>query len=85
MHIVVKEKQGNNIDIGVPNFLMNVGIKIALKSVKYNNTTKDNLQDFVNGIDKKYIKMAINDLKRYKGLEIVNVDSKDGDYVSITI
>lgn len=85
MHIIVREKQGNNIDIGVPNFMMNVGIKIALKSVKYSRSSNNNVQEFVNSIDKKYIKMAINDLKRYNGLEIVNVDSKDGDYVSITI
>ena len=85
MHIIVREKQGNNIDIGVPNFMMNVGIKIALKSVKYSRSSNNNVHEFVNSIDKKYIKMSINDLKRYNGLEIVNVDSKDGDYVSITI
>lgn len=86
MHIIVKEKDSKCINIKIPNFLMNVGLEIAFKCVKFSNCDNFNeVENSLKKIDKKQLKLAIKELKKYKGLEIVSVEEKDGDYVSITI
>lgn len=138
MRIVIKEKDKRAIKIIFPNFIINVGLRIAMKCMKVavteshdinmgknkyysddnidKNNIKQGLKEYIvnevnqksdeeeinetnsnkrkgkvyfgfnefQGIDKKILKQALKELKKYKGLEIFNVESKD-EKVSITI
>lgn len=93
MRILIKEKDKRAIRIILPNFIINVGLRIAMRCMKVEiNETNSNkskgkvyfgFNEF-KGMDKKILKQALKELKKYKGLEIVNVESKD-EKVSIVI
>ncbi len=56
-----------------------MGIKNCLKY------TPKEQRKYVEAIDFKELSKAINILSQYKGLEIVNIESKDGSKVNIRI
>jgi hypothetical protein len=68
----------------MPNVFLKLGLSIAKASF---------VQRYIPEKDKKYVNInmleklssCINILKEYKGLKIVDVQSKDGDHVSITL
>ncbi|GKX68904.1 hypothetical protein [Inconstantimicrobium mannanitabidum] len=93
MRILIKEKDKRAIKIVFPNFIINVGLRIAMRCMKVEineantNRSKEKVYFGLNqfqGLDKKIFKQALKELKKYKGLEIVNVESKD-EKVSIVI
>lgn len=93
MRILIKEKDKRVIKLIFPNFIINVGLRIAMRCMKVetneanSNKSKEKVFFELNqfqGLDKKLVKQALKELKKYKGLEIVNVESKD-EKVSIVI
>lgn len=75
--------------IYIPNFLLTSGVKIAnfvSKSLVENNVSKDGMDkvnEYMNALDMDFILVAMKELKKYKGLEIVNVKANDGTEVLI--
>lgn len=75
--------------IYIPNFLLTSGVRIAnfvSKSLVENNVSKDGMDKvdkYMNALDMDLILAAMKELKKYKGLEIVNVKANDGTEVLI--
>ena len=75
--------------IYIPNLLLTSGVKIAnfvSKSLVENNVSKDGMDkvnEYMNALDMDFILVAMKELKKYKGLEIVNVKANDGTEVLI--
>ena len=75
--------------IYIPNFLLTSGVKIstfASQSLVENNVSKDGMDkvnEYMNALDMDFILVAMKELKKYKGLEIVNVKANDGTEVLI--
>ncbi len=75
--------------IYIPNFLLTSGVRIAnfvSKSLVENNVSKegmDNVYKYMNALDMDLILAAMKELKKYRGLEIVNVKANDGTEVLI--
>ncbi|KRQ86733.1 hypothetical protein ABG79_01485 [Caloramator mitchellensis] len=61
-------------------FFIRFGGKMAKKYV-----TEEEALIYINSIDWDALSNAFDELKRYKGLELVNIQSHDGTYVRIII
>lgn len=88
MNVKVRTKE-KNFSIYIPNFLLISGARIAKFTTKYladNNVSKEGVEKvnkYMDALDMDMILIAIKELKKYKGLEIVNVKAKDGTEVVI--
>ncbi|EJO5347383.1 hypothetical protein NRP93_001461 [Clostridium botulinum] len=70
--------------IPVPNALLKFGISIVdAPFIQKHIPEKD--KKYVNIIDWKNFSRCVDILKEYKGLKIVNVHSKNGSHVTITL
>ena len=80
MKIVIQNQDGNPITIRIP--LLKLSTKLIIDSI-INNKKEEN------ATSKKETKNLINDavdiLKEFKGLEIVNVQENEGWKITITI
>lgn len=70
--------------IPVPNALLKFGISI-MKSPFIQKYIPEKDKNYVNTIDFKNFSGCVDILKEYKGLRIVDVQSKDGTHVTITL
>lgn len=87
MRISIKEK-GNDktINIPIPMWLATICIKHAGSIAKIKSKEIDpKAKEVINSIDFPLIAKNFKDLKKYKGLRIVDVREKDGDEVIIEI
>ncbi len=85
MRIVVKSKD-TNLNIPIPMFFVTTAIKSGkLVSLLDNKNIDDRTKKILNSIDFSLIARNFKDLKKYKGLNLVEVRSKDGNEVYITI
>ena len=83
MRILIKENGREELNIKVPNCLISGVLSIGAVSVKFDSS---NTKNALNREDLKAIcKIAKQMGKDYKGLEIVNVISKDDSEVSIFV
>ncbi len=70
--------------VPVPNALLKFGISIVdAPFIQKHIPEKD--KKYVNIIDWKELSSCIDILREYKGLKIVDVHSKDGSHVTITL
>ncbi|AKN30364.1 hypothetical protein Ccar_05820 [Clostridium carboxidivorans P7] len=70
--------------IPVPNVLLKFGISIVdAPFIQKHISEKD--KKYVNMINWKELSSSIDILREYKGLKIVDVHSKDGSHVTITL
>ena len=56
------------------------------KSLVENNVSKDGMDkvnEYMNALDMDFILVAMKELKKYKGLEMVNIKANDGTEVLI--
>ena len=56
------------------------------KSLVENNVSKygmDKVNEYMNALDMDFILVAMKELKKYKGLEMVNIKANDGTEVLI--
>lgn len=70
--------------IPVPNVLLKFGISIVdAPFIQKHISEKD--KKYINMINWKELSSSIDILREYKGLKIVDVHSKDGSHVTITL
>ncbi|NMM62508.1 hypothetical protein HBE96_07345 [Clostridium sp. P21] len=78
-------KSGNvGFTIPVPNMFLKFGISIVNTPFIQKHIPEED-KKYVNIIDWKQLSGCIDILKEYKGLKIVDVHSKDGSHVTITL
>lgn len=86
MRIYIKNKNGRTFVIPAPmslvKFLMGMGDFGISISKKYVST--EQLKYYEN-FDFKELKKGMNVLKDYKGLILVEISTKDGDYIKIVV
>lgn len=85
MKIVIKS-EGKNIKFYIPMFIITSGIRIS-KYVKHINSDNNlnNALKYIDYLDTKELMSAVRELKKFKGLTLVEVRSNDGTYVLIKI
>ena len=84
MRIYIKTDDGKKFSIPIPMWIISLGlsnatIKIATKNLKPEH------KKHIEQIDFSVLSQNIGELKKYKGLKIVDVKSKDGTEVTITV
>lgn len=87
MKIMVKEKgKDKAINISIPMWVLTSGIKHASFITRISTKGIDPKSvAIINSIDFKLIARNFKDLKKYKGLRLVEVKEKDGNEVIIEI
>ncbi len=84
MRIIIKDKKENKeIDINIPSFAVGTLLSIApvaAKLSKYERKYAIEKEDL-----KLFIKSAKEMNKKYKGLELINIQEKDGNEIKIII
>jgi len=83
MRIYIKD-EGKTFWIPVPLWMLKLATgKFARRmALKY---TPEEQRKYIEAIDFKELSKAVNILYEYKGLELVNIESKDGSRVNIKI
>ncbi len=86
MKIVIKSG-GRNLRFYVPMFVITSGIRLSKYISKYVDSDKDmnDAVKYVDYIDTKILLTAVKELKKYKGLTLVEVEESNGNYVLIKI
>lgn len=80
MKIVIQNQEGNPITIRIP--LLKFSTKLIIDSI-INNMEEENAPS--KRETKKLINDAVDILKEFKGLEIVNAQENEGRKITITI
>lgn len=85
MKIVIKS-EGKNIKFYIPMFIITSGIRISkyIKHINSDNNLNSALR-YIDYLDTKALMGAVKELKKFKGLTLVEVKSNDGTYVLIKI
>lgn len=84
MRIYVRTDEGKVFHVPAPMWLLKLGTgRLAEKIIHKYVPEKD--RKYIDCIDLKQVRSALDMLKKYKGLEIVHVESKDGTKVSIKV
>jgi hypothetical protein len=92
LHVHVKTKE-TKFSIPVPYVLLNIGISILTSKMLIRHANKwskphldkKNINFSFPSIDRSELKHIIKELKKYKGLELVNVRSQDGTEVIVRL
>ncbi|MGG7144483.1 hypothetical protein ACQPVP_13640 [Clostridium nigeriense] len=86
MKIVIKS-EGKNLRFYVPMFVITSGIRLSKYISKYVDSDKgmNEAIKYVDYIDTKILLTAVKELKKFKGLTLVEVKESNGDYVLIKI
>jgi len=92
LHVKVKTKEVK-FSIPVPYVLLNIGISILTSKMLIRHANKwskphldkKNIVFAIPSIDKSELKRIIKELKKHKGLELVNVRSQDGTEVIVRL
>lgn len=86
MKVRVVTKEGKRFSIYVPMALASIGVRIGVWGAKKSKHIDKDVREYLNIIDEKIIATALKELsKNYKGLDLVDISSKDGEIVKITI
>ncbi len=92
LHVNVKTKEAK-FSIPVPYVLLNIGISLITSKVLIRHANKwskphldkKNINFSFPSIDRSELKHIIKELKKHKGLELVNVRSQDGTEVIVRL
>ncbi|MBD7963078.1 hypothetical protein [Fictibacillus norfolkensis] len=92
LHVNVKTNE-TKFSIPVPYVLLNIGISILTSKLLIRHANKwskphldkKNINFSFPSIDRSELKHIIKELKKYKGLELVNVRSQDGTEVIVRL
>lgn len=86
MKIVIKSEE-RNIKFYIPMFVITSGIRISKYISKFVNsdTDLDSVIKYIDYLDTKALLCAVRELKKFKGLTLVEITSSDGTYVLIKI
>lgn len=90
MKVVIRSKE-TNLTIPVPMFILSGGLKLTKfiqKIMQKSNMKKENIEkvnEIFEALDMELIAYALKKLKAHKGLVLVEVDGKDGDYILVKV
>jgi hypothetical protein len=92
LQVSVKTK-GAKFSIPVPYILLNAGVSILTSRLLIRHANKwskphldkNNISFTIPSIDKKALKKIISELKKHKGVELVNVKAQDGTEVIVKL
>jgi hypothetical protein len=92
LHVNVKTKEAK-FTIPVPYVLLNIGISILTSKLLIRHANKwskphldkKKISFTIPSIDKTELKQIIKELKKHKGLELVNVRAQDGTEVIVRL
>lgn len=86
MKIVIKSEE-RNIKFYIPMFVITSGIRISKYISKFVNsdTDLDSVIKYIDYLDTKALLCAVRELKKFKGITLVEITSSDGTYVLIKI
>jgi hypothetical protein len=92
LHVNVKTK-GANFTIPVPYVLLNIGVSILTSRLLISHANKwskphldkKNISFTIPFIDKTELKRIIKEMKKHKGLDLVNVKAQDGTEVIVRL
>lgn len=86
MKIVIKSEE-RNIKFYIPMFVITSGIRISKYISKFVNsdTDLDSVIKYIDYLDTKALLCAVRELKKFKGLTLVEITSSDGTYVLIKV
>ena len=86
MRIFIKEAGGRRFSIPCPLALATFGINLGGFGVRIARRYVDKeIAQYMDSIDFRALALSFNELKRYKGLKIVEVKSGTGEEVTIII
>ncbi len=92
MRIIVRDSDGTNLNIPIPNILLSKVLSGKINNKYINNinligdsTNSDRNSEFINEAVKILLTTAKEQKKLYREFVLVEVNSADGDYVKITI
>ena len=82
MKIVIKSEE-RNIKFYIPMFVITSGIRISKYISKFvdSDTDLDSVIKYIDYLDTKALLCAVRELKKFKGLTLVEITSSDGTYV----
>lgn len=83
MKIIIKS-DGKRIYIPVPLWVIKIGCRISTSGLVKKYAGPDAMK-YIDAIDTRELCKCIGTLKKYKGLHLVDVESKNGDIVQIII
>ncbi|WP_288222502.1 hypothetical protein [uncultured Clostridium sp.] len=86
MKIVIKSEE-RNIKFYIPMFVITSGIRISKYISKFvdSDTDLDSAIKYIDYLDTKALLCVVRELKKFKGLTLVEITSSDGTYVLIKI
>jgi hypothetical protein len=84
MKIYVKGRGRLGLRLPVPFWLIKIGLSETFIKLVTKNVTKEQ-RKYVDAIDFKLLSQSIGELKKYRGLALVDVKSHDGNEVRILI
>ena len=86
MKIVIKSKE-RNIRFYIPIFVITSGVRLSKYIAKHSDSDKDvkDAVKYIEYLDTKALLVAVKELKKFKGLTLVEVKSSDGTYILIKI
>lgn len=86
MKVRVLTKEGKSFSIYIPMALASIGVRVGVWGAKKSKHIDKDAREYLNIIDEKVIATALKELSRdYKGLDLVNISSKDGEFIKITV
>ena len=86
MKVYIKTGEGKKIRVPVPLVLIRLGLSLgSIGAVIARNFVDEQTRNYLDAVDFGSLSHCFRDLKRYKGLRIVDVKSASGEEVVITI
>lgn len=86
MRIYIKEKSGKKYFIPIPLSIASLGCRIASYAIeKTGKNLNQKQRDIIDCIDFGQLARSLKYLRGYRGLKLVEVKSKDGEEVTITL
>lgn len=86
MRVYIRTAEGKKVRFPVPIGLIRFGLSVGSVGVKIaRRFVDDQTRNYLDVVDFKMLSHCINDLKRYKGLRIVDVKFANGEEISVTI
>ena len=84
MRIIIRTEEGKTYCIPVPFFVLKVGTGKWMKNTIKKHIKKDK-EKYIDCINFRELHKAVNILKQYKGLDIVDIKAKDGSVINIRL
>jgi len=86
MKVRIVTKEGKKFRLYMPMALASIGVRVGLWGAKKSRHIDEVAREYLCIIDEKIIANALKDLSRgYKGLDLVDIQTKDGEIIKITV